>query len=76
MITRLSGTVNNDVWERRTEPPQDWNKPLPPELEEKAQNSVFKRYENNGGYLQSEAETKLKTFEKGLMDARSGCIIL
>ena len=76
MIKRLSGTINNDVWERRTEPPQDWNKPLPPELEEKAENSVFKRYENDDGYLQSESVTKLKVVERGLKDARNGCIIL
>ena len=51
MVERLRGHVNNDVWERRTEPPSDWNKPLPKELAEKAEKSLFKIYQDNNGTL-------------------------
>lgn len=26
---RLNGTLQNNVWELRNEPPKDWNRPLP-----------------------------------------------
>lgn len=32
-MTRLKGHYNNNVWEKRTEPPSDWNKPLPDYLQ-------------------------------------------
>merc|ERR1712004_20573 len=31
---RLFNANNNDVWEYRTEPPEDWNSPLPEKLRE------------------------------------------
>ena len=33
MLNRLKNHVENDVFERRTEPPADWNKPLPDYLQ-------------------------------------------
>lgn len=29
---RLSGHLGNDVWEKRTDPPSNWNDPLPPHI--------------------------------------------
>ncbi|XP_014276133.1 synaptic plasticity regulator PANTS [Halyomorpha halys] len=38
---RLSGHLENDVWEKRTEPPAHWNDPLPPHIEERIKNSYL-----------------------------------
>lgn len=32
IVARVKDATNNNVWEYRTEPPEDWNKPLPPSL--------------------------------------------
>lgn len=31
---RLLPHYQNDIWKRRKEPPQDWNKPLPKSMQE------------------------------------------
>lgn len=36
---RLKGHQENDVWRKRSNPPNDWNKPLP--------EYITKRYENS-----------------------------
>eukprot|EP00095_Tigriopus_kingsejongensis_P011380 maker-scaffold68_size422247-snap-gene-0.10 protein:Tk11380 transcript:maker-scaffold68_size422247-snap-gene-0.10-mRNA-1 annotation:"upf0545 protein c22orf39 homolog" len=36
---RMKDHFANDVWEKRTHPPEDWNKPLPPHLAEMAEGS-------------------------------------
>ena len=51
MEERLKTHKENDVWEPRTSPPEDWNKPLPPEIAKMADNSLFKKYTDNGGEL-------------------------
>lgn len=38
---RLLAHYNNDVWEKRKEPPKDWNKPLPEELQKDYENSYL-----------------------------------
>ena len=55
---RLQGHFANDVWEKRTEPPEDWNKPLPPELAKLSENSLLKEYQDNGGSLTLEGKAK------------------
>lgn len=45
-LERLRPHYQNDVWERRTSPPEDWNKPLPEYLQ--------KEYE--GTYLNIKAK--------------------
>lgn len=32
---RIRNAVGNDVWEYRTEPPKEWNRPLPEHLGQK-----------------------------------------
>lgn len=45
-LKRLEAHYKNDVWEKRKEPPPDWNKPLP--------ESMQKEYQ--GTYLQMKAD--------------------
>ena len=52
---RLENHLENDVFERRTTPPEDWNKPLPPDLKELNENSILQQYQENGGSLPLEA---------------------
>ena len=51
---RLKAHKENDVWESRTSPPEDWNKPLPPELAKMSENSIFQKYQENNGILPRE----------------------
>ncbi|CAD1469619.1 unnamed protein product, partial [Heterotrigona itama] len=41
-LNRLRDHYNNDVWERRDKPPENWNTPLPKWIEEKNSNSYLK----------------------------------
>ena len=54
MEERLKCHKENDVWESRTSPPEDWNKPLPPELAKMSEDSIFQRYQENNGVLPRE----------------------
>lgn len=45
---RLQGHATNDVWERRTSPPENWNKSLPEHL-----------LPDDDSYLELHKETKL-----------------
>ncbi|CAN7984855.1 unnamed protein product, partial [Ixodes hexagonus] len=38
---RLDGSLQNNVWELRSEPPKDWNKPLPEWMNEKLRNTYL-----------------------------------
>ncbi|XP_074604682.1 synaptic plasticity regulator PANTS [Brevipalpus obovatus] len=60
---RLKASSANDVWERRTSPPPDWNKPMPDWWTEKVKDSHLQVYmEKERG-----KERKLKeTLGKGL----------
>jgi hypothetical protein len=44
---KLKTHKENDVWE----PPEDWNKPLPPEIGKMADNLLLKKYTDKGGEL-------------------------
>ena len=46
---RLADHKNNDVWERRTSPPENWNTPLPFKLKKMNEESLFKEYQDNLG---------------------------
>lgn len=48
LIRRKLSSENNDVWESRTQPPSDWNAPLP--------DWAKKRAESIGKYKQKEAQ--------------------
>ena len=54
MEERLKTHKENYVWEPRTSPQEDWNKPLPPEIAKMADNSLFKKYTDKGGELQED----------------------
>jgi len=41
---RWKGHLANDVWEKRKEPPQDWNRPLPEHLADAAEESFLRIY--------------------------------
>ena len=58
IAARLQAHFNNDVWEKRTEPPEDWNKPLPEALAKLAENSLLKEYQENDGVLSLQTKTK------------------
>lgn len=41
-LRRLRAHYENDVWQRRDKPPENWNAPLPKWLDEKNKNSYLK----------------------------------
>jgi len=51
-LKRLEGHYKNDVWQKRMEPPADWNKPLPERL--------IKEYENTYLYHRAKEVTENK----------------
>lgn len=51
-LKRLEGHYKNDVWPKRSEPPADWNKPLPERL--------IKEYENTYLYHRAKEATENK----------------
>ncbi|XP_032686579.1 UPF0545 protein C22orf39 homolog [Odontomachus brunneus] len=63
-IKRLQPHYENDVWEKRDKPPENWNAPLPEWLQ--------KKYENS--YLQIRSEEMKKGIEKSPLDVK--CTIL
>lgn len=46
---RLQNHFNNKVWEHRTTPPEDWNRPLPTHLAEACEESYLKTYKDEQG---------------------------
>lgn len=58
-LTRLRAHYNNDVWEKRKEPPEDWNKPLPDYLQKEYENTYLnlKSKELNGEPIPVVADT-------------------
>lgn len=40
-FARLSANYANDVWERRKEPPKNWNAPLPEWMQKEFENSYL-----------------------------------
>ena len=42
LADRLRGHVDNDVWEKRDAPPDNWNEPLPDNLAEAAEDSYLR----------------------------------
>lgn len=46
LIRRKLSSENNDVWQRRTSPPSDWNAPLPDWARERAE-SIGKKQTNS-----------------------------
>ncbi|XP_063238561.1 synaptic plasticity regulator PANTS [Bacillus rossius redtenbacheri] len=66
-LKRLANHYKNNVWEKRTEPPEDWNKPLPDWMEKEFQTS----------YLQLRSqEMKLDGAEKPPTAERTLCVLL
>lgn len=46
--TRLSGHFENNVWEKRSSPPEDWEAPLPDWFKERQKTSNLKKYFPSG----------------------------
>ncbi|KAK0161545.1 hypothetical protein PV327_010004 [Microctonus hyperodae] len=66
-LERLASHVQNDVWINRTEPPSDWNSPLPKWMVER----------NKGLYLDvPEKKEEYETNNHGLNNYLSSCTIL
>ena len=61
IAARLQAHFDNDIWEKRTEPPEDWNKPLPEALAKLAENSLLKEYQENDGVLSFQMKSKSLT---------------
>ena len=65
-LERLRPHYTNDVWKRRTSPPEDWNKPLPDWMQ--------KQYENS--FLQIKAEEmKMNGLIDDPKENRTLCVI-
>lgn len=41
-LDRLRGHYNNDIWQKRDKPPENWNAPLPNWLEEESSKSYLR----------------------------------
>ena len=41
-LLKTQAHFSNNVWERRTAPPEDWNKPLPDHLADAAEDSLLR----------------------------------
>lgn len=63
-IKRLRPHYENDVWEKRDKPPENWNVPLPEWMQKKFENS----------YLQIRSEEMKKGIEESVVDSK--CTIL
>lgn len=63
-MERLRAHYRNDVWEKRDNPPDDWNKPLPEHMQ--------KEYETTYLY----AKSKEGNGELGPTDMSSFCSIM
>lgn len=63
-LERLLPHVQNDVWERRERPPEDWNAPLPEWMQ--------KQFENT--YLQIRSEEMKRGEKTSMLDSK--CTIL
>lgn len=42
-MNRLKGHVGNTIWQRRDEPPEDWNNPLPQWMQENFKDSYLEK---------------------------------
>ena len=71
---RLQAHFDNDVWEKRSEPPEDWNKPLPEGLAKLSENSLLKEYQDSNGVLSMQSKTKSKV--DSLVTSLPACTIL
>ena len=71
---RLQAHFDNDVWEKRSEPPEDWNKPLPEGLAKLSENSLLKEYQESNGVLSMQSKTKSKV--DSLVTSLPACTIL
>lgn len=48
LIKRVEASKNNDVWEKRVQPPSDWNAKLPDWAQQRINESMwFKQYKEN-----------------------------
>lgn len=64
---RLKAHYQNDIWERRTEPPKEWNKPLP--------EYISKDYDTS--YLGIKAkEMRGEVVVPSILTERTMCVIL
>lgn len=61
---RLRPHYENDVWEKREKPPENWNAPLPEWMQEKFKNT----------YLQIRSEDMKNGIERTMLDTK--CTIL
>lgn len=64
-LARLRPHYMNDVWQRRTSPPEDWNKPLPEAMQ--------KQYENS--FLQIKADEMKNNSINDPKENRTLCVI-
>ncbi|KAJ9582390.1 hypothetical protein L9F63_003243 [Diploptera punctata] len=64
-LKRLEGHFKNNVWAKRTEPPEDWNKPLPERF--------VKEYENT--YLYHRAKEMAENDGRKEIENRTLCVI-
>ena len=65
---RLKAHYGNDVWKKRSSPPEDWDKPLPEEL--------LKKYE--GSYLDLRAKEMRDNQgeQRSITEGRTLCVIM
>ena len=69
MKARLTAHYQVDVWEHRTEPPEDWNAKLPEHLEEVKENSYLHAVKENFGM-----DEELTPLQDGTLKLRSAIV--
>ena len=77
LSARLKGHLENDVWERRSEPPENWNAPLPEYLKTRADMSYLKRYKQQLDEPTLEGAKNLRAAKvQGYIQQMSLCTIM
>ncbi|XP_023341421.1 uncharacterized protein LOC111711321 [Eurytemora carolleeae] len=72
------GHYSNDVWEKRTTPPEDWNAPLPDWFKEKNDSSYLQLYmdtKEKEAALSSE-ELQIASIKASMVNAFPSCSIM
>merc|ERR1712059_46549 len=75
---RLEPHYKNTVWEKRSSPPDDWNKPLPDYLKERQDESYLAMYVKYQEKKDQAAESELKMMEvkSKMINSAPSCVIL
>ena len=79
---RLRGHFENDVWQRRESPPDDWNKPLPDYLADACEESNLREFKeelenwDSNNANESKFIKEIRSFNAKAANVLPACVIL